>query len=70
MKRARPHVSVEEIESMSRENLVEVITEQRLSTGVTTSIKEAVVLEFMEAIGGITPTQIRPEVRISRRLVL
>src|SRR5260221_8861930 len=30
LRRARPHVSVEEIESMSREDLVEVITELRL----------------------------------------
>src|SRR5260221_413441 len=66
LRRARPHVSVEEIESMTREDLVEVITELRLGTGVTTSIKEAVVEEFMEAIGGITPTGIRPEVRVSR----
>src|SRR5260221_3671041 len=66
LRRARPHVSVEEIESMTREDLIEVITELRLGTGVTTSIKEAVVEEFMEAIGGITLTEIRPEVRISR----
>src|SRR5260221_4607885 len=66
LRRARPHVSVEEIESMTREDLVEVITELRLSTGVTTSIKEAVVEEFMEAIEGITPTEIRPEVQVSR----
>ena len=66
LRRARPHVSVEEIESMTREHLVEVITELRLGTGVTTSIKEAVVEEFMEAIGGITPTEIRPEIRVSR----
>src|SRR5260221_7221915 len=51
---------------MTREDLVEVITELRLGTGVTTSIKEAVVEEFMEAIGGITPTEIRPGVRVSR----
>src|SRR5260221_5569479 len=66
LRRARPHVSVEEIESMTREDLVEVITELRLGTGVTTSIKEAVVEEFMEAVGEITPTEIRPEIRVSR----
>src|SRR6266536_6599811 len=63
LKRARPHVSVEEINSMLREELVEVVTELRLLKGVTTSIKEAVEEEVTGAVGGIITEEIvRPEV--------
>src|SRR5260221_5227207 len=68
LKRARPLMDQEEIDGLSREELVEIITPLRMSTGQTVSIREPVEIGEGEATGGVsTEEEISPG-RVSREI--
>src|SRR5260221_5696636 len=58
--RARPHMTEAEVEDLTREELVEIITDLRLRTGETRSIKDPVREIEEGAIGEIVQEERRP----------
>src|SRR5260221_12623778 len=60
IRRARPHMTEEETDDLTREELVEIITDLRLRTGETSSIKESVSEIIEGAVVGTVPEVIRP----------
>src|SRR5260221_10108399 len=58
--RARPHMTEAEVEDLTREELVEIITDLRLRTGETRSIKDPVREIEKGAIGEIVQEERRP----------
>src|SRR5260221_3581746 len=58
--RARPHMTEAEVDDLTREELVEIITDLRLRTGETRSIKDPVREIEEDAIGEIVQEERRP----------
>src|SRR5260221_7067683 len=58
--RARPHMTEAEVDDLTREELVEIITDLRLRTGETRSIKDPVREIEESAIGEIVQEERRP----------
>ena len=60
LKRARPQLTVDEVNQFNREELVEQITDLRLRTGDTRAIKEPIGVPMEGAVGEVLPEVGRP----------
>src|SRR6266536_4301089 len=60
LKRARPQLTVDEVNQFNREELVEQITDLRLRTGDTRAIKEPIGVPMEGAVGVVFPAARSP----------